>query len=223
MMEVSYYTEKGTKKKAKLKVADGLLDVPFNADLVYQVVRSYQLRQRRPLAHTKDRGEVAGSGRKPWPQKGTGRARHGSIRSPLWVGGGVVFGPGQGRSFYKKIPKKMKRQALSQVLSLKRAQGELLVVDDFTLPAPKTKLFAEKFVGFLRQAVDQLPDDPSRISAALITPQAEQLLLRASRNLPNFKVMPLDHLNAYQALKYKYLVITKDALKKLARFYEDKD
>jgi large subunit ribosomal protein L4 len=116
-----------------------IFDVEINPDLIHQVVVAQTANRRRVIAHTKGRGEVRGGGKKPWRQKGTGRARHGSIRSPLWKGGGVTFGPTKERTFKKEINKKMKRKALFMVLTAKAKNNLLLVLDKIILEQPKTK------------------------------------------------------------------------------------
>ena len=127
-MKVSVYNQEG-KEVGKVLLPKEIFEVKVNPDLVHQVVVCQMANRRQPIAHTKDRGEVRGGGRKPWSQKGTGRARHGSIRSPLWIGGGVTFGPRKEKIFKKKIPKKMRRKALFMVLSGKAKENLLLVLD----------------------------------------------------------------------------------------------
>ncbi|MEK7514518.1 MAG: 50S ribosomal protein L4, partial [Patescibacteria group bacterium] len=136
-MEQVIYNQKG-KEVGKIALPEKVFGVAWNADLIHQVVTSMQSNARSPIAHTKGRGEVRGGGRKPWKQKGTGRARHGSIRSPLWKGGGVTHGPKKDENYSKSIPRGMKTKALFAVLSRKAKDGELVLVDSLSL-SPKTK------------------------------------------------------------------------------------
>lgn len=176
----------------------------YNPDLVYQVVRARLLNKKRPIASTKDRSEVSGGGRKPWPQKGTGRARHGSIRSPLWRKGGVTFGPRRERSYTKVVPEKIAKKALSMVLEKKREDKELIEVDDITSNEGKTKAFSL----WLSEIV---PNG----SSLIIPHKGGALVKRAGRNIPDVKVLDPANVDILDLLQYKYLIITKEALKKL--------
>src|SRR4051812_37047689 len=137
-MEAQVYSLDG-KKAGNIKLPENVFGLPWNADLVSQVVDSLLSSRRKNVAHTKNRGEVRGGGKKPWQQKGTGRARHGSIRSPLWVGGGVTHGPRNEKNFDRKVNKKMKAKALYTILSKKFKDGEILFVDNISMNEPKTK------------------------------------------------------------------------------------
>ena len=137
-METQVYNQTG-KSVGTVSLPESIFGVPWNADLVHQVVLGMQANARTPIAHTKTRGEVRGGGRKPWKQKGTGRARHGSTRSPIWVGGGVAHGPRNDKSYAQKINKKMKAKALYTVLSEKLRKGEVLFLEEISLPKMKTK------------------------------------------------------------------------------------
>ena len=141
-MKYTIYNQEG-KKSGESLLPKEVFNVKINTDLVHQVVVAQMANRRRVIAHTKDRSEVRGGGRKPWRQKGTGRARHGSIRSPLWRGGGVTFGPTKFRVFKKEIPKKIKRKALFMVLSVKAKNNLLILLEDIKLEKLKTKLIAE--------------------------------------------------------------------------------
>ena len=138
MPEVKVYNQAG-QEIGKEKLNPKIFGVKVKTDLVHQVMVSMQANSRRVLAHTKGRAEVRGGGRKPWKQKGTGRARHGSNRSPLWIGGGITFGPTRFRNFVQKINKKMKRKALYMSLSDKVATQHLIVFDDISFEKPSTK------------------------------------------------------------------------------------
>ena len=158
--------------------------------------------QRKVIAHTKDRSEVRGGGRKPWRQKGTGRARHGSRRSPIWKGGGVTFGPTKDRVFDKKINKKMRRKALLMVLSAKAKNNLLLLLDKFDLNQAKTKLMAEV-----------LKKLPIKGSVLIALPKIEKNIILAARNIPRVKTIEARNLNPLDLLSFKYLIISKEAIK----------
>lgn len=176
----------------------------YNPDLVYQVVRAKMLNKKRPIASTKDRSEVRGGGRKPWPQKGTGRARAGSIRSPLWRGGGITFGPQSQRNYATGIPKKMARLAFAHVLERKREDKELILAEAMPLDQPKTKHFHE-WLGTVG----------AKGSALVVFNKNPELLKRAGRNIPGIKVLDPANVDILDLLQYKYLVTTKEALRKL--------
>src|SRR5947207_14998089 len=127
-METTIYTKEG-KKKGTITLPEEVFGLNWNADLVHEVLTSLATNARTPVAHTKNRGEVRGGGKKPWQQKGTGRARHGSIRSPIWVGGGVTHGPRADKNYFRKVNKKMKAKALYTLLSAKFRDGEVLFVE----------------------------------------------------------------------------------------------
>lgn len=169
------------------------------------------LNKKRPIASTKDRSEVRGSGKKPWQQKGTGRARAGSVRSPLWEGGGVTFGPRPERTYKTHIPKKMVQKAFSLVLQKKEAEGEVIMTPKVDLPEPKTKLFA----AWLRKLVGEG-------SSLVVTHEGVQMAKRAGRNIPRVKVLDPANVDILDVLRYKYLVATKEALKQLKARGEDK-
>ena len=135
-MEATIYNQSG-KSTGKIKLPEGIFGVPWNADLVHEVVRLMNSNSRNNIAHTKTRGEVRGGGKKPWQQKGTGRARHGSTRSPLWVGGGVAHGPRNDQNYSRKINKKARAKALYTILSRKWKDGEILFIDEVKMAAPK--------------------------------------------------------------------------------------
>ncbi len=169
---------------------------------VSNVVRAYMANRRRGTASTKTRAEVAGGGRKPWRQKGTGRARHGSRRSPLWTGGGVTFGP-KPRSFVQRTPKKMKRRALVEALGYRAA--DLRVVDELRLEEHKT-----------REVAAILSNLGAADKPLLVTADGDRGLWLASRNIPGCRTTRVDDLNAYLILWHTSLVFTKAAAKKLA-------
>jgi len=176
----------------------------YNPDLVYQVVRAKMLNKKRPLASTKDRSEVSGSGRKPWPQKGTGRSRHGSIRSPLWRGGGITFGPRKERNYKKGVTKKMANAALAMVFDKKRQEHEVREVESITIEQYKTKYFYR----WLRTLTDEG-------SALVVSGKDTGLLKRASRNIPGVSVRAPQDVDAVDLLSHRYCIITSEASKRL--------
>ncbi len=171
---------------------------PWNSDLVHQILQAQIANRRQNLAHTKTRGEVRGGGKKPWRQKGTGRARHGSTRSPLWVHGGVSHGPRNEKIFSKGVNKKMFRAALYAVLSKKLSQGELKVIDSLETSSPKTKDFFVKIKSWL--------------SALLVPAPTNKLLFRVSRNIPKVKAIDPRSLNIEDILKYKNILIDQKGI-----------
>jgi large subunit ribosomal protein L4 len=185
-------------------LADAVFGAEVNEALLYEAVRQYTAAQRSGSAATKTRHEVSGSGKKLWKQKGTGRARMGSIRSPLWRHGGTVHGP-QPRSYEYKLPRKMLLGALRSALSAKLRDGELKIVQAFTLADHKTKAF--------RQVLDKL--DVKR-SALLIEAAENRNLTLASRNLERVKFVPTRELNVYDLLSHKQVLMTEPAARKLS-------
>jgi len=200
-MLVKTYDQSG-KEVGQTRLPSEIFDVKVNPDLVHQVVVSQMANKRTVIASTKDRAQVRGGGKKPWRQKGTGRARHGSRRSPIWKGGGVTFGPTKERNFEKKINKKMKRKALLMVLSAKVKNNFLLVLEKLALEKPKTKIMAEVYKNL-----------PVKGSSLLILPGLEKDIVRAARNIPNTATVEARNLNALDLLSFKYLIMPKEAIK----------
>jgi large subunit ribosomal protein L4 len=172
------------------------------APLLHQAVLMQLANRRAGTAATKSKGFVSGGGKKPWRQKGTGRARAGSIRSPIWVGGGTVFGP-QPRDYSYRMPRTARREALRSALSLKRRDGKIVVVDKFDLEQAKTRLMV--------QALQELKVD----SALIVLAQPDVKIERSARNLPRVKVLRVEGLNVYDLLRYEHLILTDGALKQL--------
>ncbi|MDP1629250.1 MAG: 50S ribosomal protein L4 [bacterium] len=198
----------------KIELPPAIFGLKFNPDLVHQVLRAQMANSRQVSAHTKGRGEVRGGGKKPWRQKGTGRARHGSIRSPIWKGGGVTFGPTKFRNFTLKINKKMKQKALFMVLSQKRADDEIVFVDELKIGEPKTKIVASLFQVFK----DKIKKDFTK-GVLLVLPEKNENLLRAARNLPYFKTILADSLNVSDLLSFKYILIFQAAVELIKKTY----
>ena len=201
-MKIPVYNQAGDEVGTALLPKE-IFDVSVNSDLVHQVVVSQMANRRKVIAHSKDRGEVRGGGRKPWRQKGTGRARHGSIRSPLWKGGGVTFGPTKEKIFKKKIPKKMKRLALFMALSGKAKNNSLILLDKLKIEKPKTKQIFEIF--------EKIPCKNE--SCLIILPEYDKNLILSSRNLPKVKTIQAKDLNCLDLLSFKYLLMPKETIK----------
>ncbi|MES3005274.1 MAG: 50S ribosomal protein L4 [Patescibacteria group bacterium] len=206
-METTVYNLKG-KEAGKVSIPESIFGLKWNADLVHQVVVSMESSARQSIAHTKNRGEVRGGGKKPWQQKGTGRARHGSTRSPIWVGGGVTHGPRNDKSYEKKVNKKMKAKALYTILSAKFKKGHILFVDDISLRAIKTK-DARATLSSLSK-VDGFTDLlAKRKNSALIAIPAKDLNTEKSfSNMSNVFVDEIRNINPVDLMKYKYVVIS---------------
>ncbi len=208
-MNVKLYNQLG-KETGTVDLPDAIFGLKWNADLVYQVVTAQQANRRQVKAHAKGRSEVRGGGRKPWRQKGTGRARHGSIRSPLWKGGGVTHGPTKEKNFKKKINQKMTRKALSTVLSAKIRDKEMLIVDELRLKAPKTK---EAKVAL--KNLSSAPGYSGILSKSVIIALHEYSpeTVRSFRNIPRVDLEEARNITALDLLQHQFLIMPKDAVK----------
>ncbi len=200
MIKADLHNIKG-EKTGDITLPESVFSVKTNPDLIYQVVRMQTLSRRQNTAHTKDRSEARGGGRKPWRQKGTGRARHGSIRSPIWRGGGVTFGPRNERNYKKKINKKVKRSALFMVLSAKREKDLVFFVSDLDVKEPKTREIRE----FLKNTFCDK-------STLIVLPEMKKNVILATRNIENVDTIQAKDLNALDLLSYKYLVVPQPAV-----------
>lgn len=201
-MIVKVLNQKG-KEVGEARLPKEIFEVKMNPDLVHQVVLVQMANRRQISAKVKTRAEVRGGGRKPWRQKGTGRARVGSIRSPIWRGGGVTFGPTTEKVFKKKIPKKMRRKALFMVLSAKAKENLLLVLDKLEIEKAKTKAMAEILNKlFLKKG-----------SGLVVLLQKDENIIKATRNIPKTAIMQAKDLNVLDLLSYKYLVMPREAIK----------
>ncbi|MCX7914007.1 MAG: 50S ribosomal protein L4 [Thermodesulfovibrionales bacterium] len=190
--------------KEMLHLPERIFGCNASEAVVHTAIRSYLANQRQGTHATKTRGMVSGGGRKPWRQKHTGRARHGSIRSPLWRGGGIVFGP-QPRDYYIQLPKKQKRIALYKALTMKLADGEIVVVDSLKFDRPRTKdmvQFIER-MGLLDKTV------------LIVTEAKDNNLILSSRNIPTVDTILVNDLNAYHVAAFDILLFTKEAILKL--------
>lgn len=192
---------------------DRIFAVEPRSALVHQAVVAQMANIRVAIAHTKTKGEVRGGGKKPWAQKHTGRARQGSIRSPQWRGGGVVFGPRQTRNYAVRLNKKMKRQALLMTLSDKVASGRFILVDQLDVSG-KTKEFARTLNPLWKSVA---PETPGRPSALMIMPSVSLSLRRATKNLKGVEAIRCDSLNVLSILKHQYALTTRDGVKALTQ------
>ena len=195
-------------KVDSLNLDDAVFGAEFNAPLIHQVVKAYLANQRQGTKSTLTRSEVRGHAKKPWRQKGTGRARQGSTKGPQWRGGGIVFAP-KPRDFTQKINKQMKRNAFISAISTKLAENNIVVVKDFNIAEPKTKL--------MRQALENLKVNKS---ALLVVKGSDEKVARASGNLPKVDVCDSALLNVYQIVAKNKLVITLDAIKSIEEAYK---
>jgi large subunit ribosomal protein L4 len=192
-------------KVGEVEVPAKVLTGPVREHLLHAAVRSQLASRRAGTVSTKTKGFVSGGGKKPWRQKGTGRARAGSIRSPLWAGGGTIFGP-QPRDYSYRLPRSARKAALRAALASRHADGTLLVIDALTLAEPKTRLMVE----WLRE----LGLDGS--SVLIVLGRVDEAVARGARNLPRVKVLLARGLNVYDVLGHAHLVMTREALEEVA-------
>lgn len=204
MPKVAVYDITGKQTGEEIELMDYVFGVEFNEAVVHQAVVMQQANERQGTHATKTRGMVRGGGRKPWKQKGTGRARAGSVRSPLWVGGGTVFGPAP-RSHAKDMPRKARRLAIRCALSAKVAEGALVVVDNLTFDAPKTKDAVAMLTGF--EVADK--------KALIITDGENENVEKSSRNIEKVKALSNDCLNVYDILNAEKVLLAKDAVARI--------
>ncbi|MDO8443706.1 MAG: 50S ribosomal protein L4 [Candidatus Azambacteria bacterium] len=206
-LNIRVYNQEG-KEVSDLSLNKAVFGLPWNSDLVHRAVTAISGNMRQVLASTKMRGEVSGGGKKPWRQKGTGRARHGSIRSPLWRGGGITFGPTSERNFKLGINKKMAKKAFLTAISGKVKDNELLILDELKLSVPKTKEMAKIMANF-----------PQIKNGIFITNGKSEDIKKAGRNLADLKIIGMENLNILDVLKYKFLILTKDGVDFLNKKY----
>ena len=208
MAQVKVYNWQG-KDAGTMTVPDALFAVAVNPNVIHDVIVAQDANSRVILSHTKDRSQVSGGGKKPWKQKGTGRARHGSSRSPIWIGGGVTHGPLAERNFSQKVNKKTKRNALAMVLSDKLQDGAFVAVEDFAFPEGKTKFAAE-----MRKAL------PGADGSALVIVSKEDVAAkRAVRNLPRTTVIHAHSVNVRDAAKYRTILASKAAIETMIQTF----
>lgn len=210
MPSVKVYNKEGHEIGTET-LPDALFGLKWNAELVHQAIVAEEANRRSNLAHTRGRGEVRGGGKKPWRQKGTGRARHGSIRSPIWVGGGVTHGPTKDKNFSLKLNKQMRRKALLVSLSQKLREAEIMVVDGIAVPESKTKNAVRLFRSLAGvEGYKQLAGRGGR--ALLILAHSDSSLVRATRNLPYVDSQEARNLHTRAVLTHRYLILAKDAI-----------
>ena len=209
-MEATIYNQAG-KSAGKISLSESVFGVPWNADLVHEVVRLMNSNSRSNIAHTKTRGEVRGGGKKPWKQKGTGRSRHGSTRSPIWVGGGIAHGPRNTTNYDRKINKKANTKALLSILSKKYKEGEVLFVDNINIDTPKSKdaknilVSLSKIKGYEKLAT-------KKQNTAIIALDKKAVSVEKSfNNFGNISVEEFRNINPVSILNHTFIIITNPA------------
>lgn len=209
-MDAKVYTHDGV-EKGKVTLPETLFGVAWNDDLVHEVVVGMQANARAGTANTKTRGEVRGGGKKPWKQKGTGRARHGSTRSPIWSGGGISHGPRSDKDYSVKINKKVRQKALACVLSRKLTDGEVLFVESLGVGAPKAK-DAKAVIAAVAKGSGQAQLVSKRKNAALVLlPARHEATELSFRNFGNMTVMQAKDVSPVDLLTYKYVIVAEPA------------
>lgn len=198
-----------------LELSDKIFGVKTNQELLHQAVVAQMANERQVLADTKDRSEVRGGGKKPWKQKGTGRARVGSSRSPIWIGGGVTFGPTSDRNFSKKINKKMKQKAIFMALSDKAANNNLVILDALQMTEFKTKQFNEILLACETKVLNT-----DRRNILVINESKDEKVRYSARNLKGVEIINLENINVVDLIKYKNLMLTEAAVKILEERYK---
>jgi len=207
-MKIKVYNLAG-KETGEMELSDTVFGVKIKPEMVHQVFVQQTNNQREPWADTKNRGEVSGGGKKPWQQKGTGRARHGSIRSPIWKGGGVAFGPLTDRNYKTKINKKTRQAAIRMCLTDKAQSGNLMVIEDFKFEQPKTQLFAS----FLKTL-------PAKLKTFLVlTADKNDDIMRMSKNLKIVKTLRAQDSNVLDLLSKGVILTSKDGIKKMEEVF----
>jgi len=228
-VKLNIYNQAGEAKGA-IEVSEKIFGVKMNNVLVQEAVVAQMANERQVLADTKDRSEVRGGGKKPWQQKGTGRARAGSSRSPIWIGGGVTFGPTSDRNFSKKVNKKAKRKAIFMVLSDRSANNTLAILENLELVDSKTKTFDNLLNNleskvFKRKTVAAKKSGKikqiEKRSVLFINAVKDDSISRAGRNLVGVKMINLGNINIVDLLKYKNIIFTEEAVKKFEETYKE--
>ena len=194
------------KQVGEIQLNDNIFAAEVNADAMHQVVVALLANKRQGTQSAKTRAEVRGGGIKPWRQKGTGRARQGSIRAPQWIKGGVVFAP-KPRDYRMSIPKSMRRVAMLSALTSKVQNDEMIVLDSLTLEAPKTKEIVKMLNAFNAK------------KTLIVTAEANETVYKSARNIEGVAVLPVNNINVYDLLKYSKVIMTKDAVSKIEEVY----
>ena len=206
MPKVNVYNQLG-EVVGDIELNEAIFGVEVNEHVVYEVVKNHLANRRQGTQSAKTRAEVRGGGRKPWRQKGTGRARQGSIRAPQWKGGGVVFAP-KPRSYRYSVPKKVRRLAMRSVLTSKVLEGELRVLDALTIDAFSTK-----------KAKEILKNLNLETKTIIVLSEGNEKIVKSFANLPKVETVVVDYMNVYDLLRFDNLVIVKDALSKIEEVY----
>ena len=209
-MKTTVYDHKG-KESTTVDLPENIFGLEWNADLVHQVVVGMQSNARANTAHTKNRSEVRGGGRKPWRQKGTGQARHGSKRSPIWSGGGITFGPRNERNYDKKINTKMRRKALLVALSQKLRDGQIIFVDGFDKVSGKTKDLKATFETFEGIKGFETINTQKHNNVFMTTASTSEELKRGARNLGHVTMTGIENLSVLDIMNHRYLVMADPA------------
>ena len=194
------------KKVGDIELNENIFGVEINTDAMHQVVVAQLANKRQGTQSAKTRAEVRGGGIKPWRQKGTGRARQGSIRAPQWIHGGIVFAP-KPRDYRMSVPKTMRRVAFKSALSAKVAENEMIVIDSLEFDSPKTKAMLEILNAF----------DAKK--TLIVVEKSNENVYKSARNIPGVQVSPVNNLNVYDILKYEKFIVTKDAVSKIEEVY----
>ena len=206
MPKVNVYNQLG-EVVGDIELNEAIFGIEVNEHVVYEVVKNHLANRRQGTQSAKTRAEVRGGGRKPWRQKGTGRARQGSIRAPQWKGGGVVFAP-KPRSYRYSVPKKVRRLAMRSVLSSKVLEGELRILDALTVDAFSTK-----------KAKEILKNLSLETKTMIVLPEGNDMIVKSFANLPKVETVVVDYMNVYDLMRFDNLVIVKDALSKIEEVY----
>ncbi len=206
MPKVNVYNQLG-EVVGDIELNEAIFGIEVNEHVVYEVVKNHLANRRQGTQSAKTRAEVRGGGRKPWRQKGTGRARQGSIRAPQWKGGGVVFAP-KPRSYRYSVPKKVRRLAMKSVLSSKVLEGELRILDALIIDAFSTK-----------KAKEILKNLSLETKTMIVLPEGNDMIVKSFANLPKVETVVVDYMNVYDLMRFDNLVIVKDALSKIEEVY----
>ena len=206
MPKVNVYNQLG-EVVGDIELNEAIFGIEVNEHVVYEVVENHLANRRQGTQSAKTRAEVRGGGRKPWRQKGTGRARQGSIRAPQWKGGGVVFAP-KPRSYRYSVPKKVRRLAMKSVLSSKVLEGELRILDVLTVDAFSTK-----------KAKEILKNLSLETKTMIVLPEGNDMIIKSFANLPKVETVVVDYMNVYDLMRFDNLIIVKDALSKIEEVY----
>lgn len=206
MPKVNVYNMLG-KEVGEIELSEDIFGVKINKHVVYEVVKNQLANKRQGTQSSKTRAEVRGGGRKPWKQKGTGRARAGSIRAPHFTGGGVTFAP-KPRDYSYKVPKKVRRLALKSVLTSKVLENEIIVIDDINFDSPKTK-----------DMVNFLANVKANKKALIVMDEKNINVIKSAKNIPNIQTALVNTINVYDILKYDSFIITKEAVRKVEEVY----